>query len=310
MRVPWTRIRHWSVGVPVLAFVVAISGFVLRGCDTASVPNLHPPSGVALAPAPASTAPVDLTGVKLLAVDGTTTVPGVPDGGTAHLFGTVNGPQGPVAAAVVHIEHLVDRRSSAVDVTADATGHWDLPNIAGGRYRVRAFLAPSLAQGDPEIFFLADGEQKSLDLTVDAFNGAPEVAIAIAPDPPNVGQPTNVVVRVTHKTVGTDGVIRGAPIAGASVVFNPSAGWAVVGSGTAGTNESGDASFVVQCTKAGTADISVSVRTASDPQPVVSTQQVSPCIDPRATSTTAAPSSTATSSTTTTTTTTTAPQPN
>lgn len=308
MRVPWRRIEHWAVGVPILGFVVVISVFVVRGCDTAAVPNVQPPPGVPLPIEPATTAPVDLTGVQLAGVDGTTTVPAVRDTGTAHLSGTVNGPQGPVPNADVHVEHLVDRHSSAVDVPSDGAGHWDLPNIAGGRYRVRAFLAPSLSQTDPDVFFLADGEQKSLDLTVDAFTGGPEVAIAIAPDPPNVAQPTNVVVRVTHRTVGTDGVIRGAPIAGASVVFNAVAGWAVTGSATSGTNENGDASFVVECTKAGTKDVQVTVQPPGSPQPFVTTQEVTPCVDPRATTTT----STATTAPTRTTAppTTTAPQPN
>jgi hypothetical protein len=275
--------------------------FVVRGCDTATVPNVHPPPGVTLPPQPATSAPADLTGVQLAAVDGTTTVPGVPDSGTSHLSGTVNGPQGPVPGAVVRVEHLVNGHANAVDVGTDAAGHWDLPNIAGGRYRVRAFLPPSFAQAEPEVFFLNEGDQRALDLTVDAFTGAPEVAIAVAPDPPNLGQPTSVVVRVTHRAVDGNGVARSAPIAGAQVTFNASGDWSVTGPPTAGTNENGDASFVVECRKAGTNVVSVTVRIAGVAQPLASSQQVPACIDPRSTSTaTTAPGNTNPSSTTTT----------
>ena len=307
MTFPWVRLKQAAIGVPIIVPIVVLSVFVARGCDTASVPNVHPPPGVTVATEPATSSPADLTGVQLAGVDGTTTLPGVPDSGSSHLSGTVTGPQGPVPGADVHVEHLVDRRSVAVDVGTDATGHWDLPNIAGGRYRVRAFQAPSLAQADPQIFFLTEGEQKSLDLTVDAFTGGPEVAIAIAPDPPNLGQPSSVVVRVTHRAVGTDGVVRAAPFAGASVTFVGGDNWAVNGSPTAGTNENGDATFVVECRKAGTNVVSVNIRVNATAQPLATSQEVPACIDPRSTSTTStAPSSTTPSSTTSTT----APKPN
>ena len=309
MTFPWARLKQAAIGVPILVPLVVLSVFLVRGCGTASVPLVHPPPGVTLPPETATTAPVDLTGVQLAAVDGTTTLPPLADSGTSHLSGTVNGPQGPVPAATVHVEHLVNNRSNAIDVSTDAAGHWDLPNIAGGRYRVRAFLAPTLAQAEPEIFFLTEGEQKTVDLSVDGFTGVPEVAVAFAPDPPNLGQPTSIVVRVTHRAVGSDGVVRGAPIAGASVTFNTSDGWAVTGSPTVGTNENGDATFVVECRKVGAKDISLTLRVTATSQPASTAQQVSPCIDPRSTSTTTtAPASTSTSAPATTTTS--APKPN
>ena len=304
MSIPWRRIRQVVTGVSVLLPVVVLSVFVGRGCKTASVPNVHPPPGVTLPPPSPTSEPQDLTAVQLAAVDGTTTVPAVPDSGTSHLGGSVNGPQGPVPGATVRVEHLVNGHTNPFDVLTDASGRWDLPNIAGGRYRVRAFLAPTLAQAEPNVFFLNEGDQRSVDLSVDAFTGSPEVSVAVAPDPPNVGQPTNVVVRVTRRAVAPDGVIRAAPVAGASVTFNPSDGWAVSGPATAGTNENGDAMFVVECRKPGTNQVNVTVRVPSVPQPVTAIQDVPACIDPRATSTTTtAPGNTSS-------TTTTAPTPN
>lgn len=302
MKVPWRRIEHWMLSVPVLIGLIALAGIAIRGDRTAKVPNLRPPPGVTLPPSTPTTATSDLTGVQLPPVDGTTTVPGAPDAGAAQLGGSVTGPQGPVPGAIVRVEHLVDNHARSVDIGADAAGRWGLPNIAGGRYRVWAFLPPTLAQTDPEVFFLGGSEQKNLDLNVDAFTGAPEVAIAIAPDPPNLGQPTNVVVRVTQRTVDGNGVVRGAGVVGASVTFNPGDGWAVTGSPTTGTNENGDASFVVQCRKAGTNQVQATVHVGANPQPISVVQPVSACIDPKSTTTTTAPTSS--------TTTTTVPTPN
>ena len=307
MKVPWRRIEHWVLSVPVLIGLIVLAGIAIRGNRTAEVPNLRPPPGVTLPPSTPSTVGSDLTGVQLAPVDGTTTVPGVPDAGTSQLGGSVNGPQGPVPGAIVRVEHLVDNRARSVDVGTDGAGRWGLPNIAGGRYRVYAFLPPTLAQTDPEVFFLGAGEQKNLDLNVDVFTGAPEVAIAIAPDPPNRGQPTSLVVRVTQRAVDGNGVVRGAGVVGAGVTFNPSDGWAITGSTagspTTGTNENGDAMFQIECRKPGANQIQVTVRLSSSPQPLSVVQPVSACIDPRATTTTTtAPGSS--------TTTTTVPTPN
>ena len=300
MRFPWKRVKQVSVGVPIVVPLVVLSGFVVRGCSTAHVPNVHPPPGVTLPPEPATSAPQDLTGVQLAAVDGTTTVPGVANAGTSHLSGGVSGPQGPVAAANVHIEHLVGNRSFPFDLVTDAAGRWDLPNIAGGRYRVRAYLPPTLAQAEPQVFFLNEGDQREVDVTLDTFNGAPEVQIAIAPDPPNLGEPASLVARVTRRTVSSDGVVRAAPIAGASVTFNATDSWTVTGPATAGTNESGDATFVVSCRKAGTNIVQVTLRVPGVAPQAVS-QQVSACVDARATTTTTTTPGTPPSTTTTTT---------
>lgn len=305
MTIPWTRIRQVVTGVVFVVPLAVLSAFVLRGCDTASVPNVHPPPGVTLPPATSTTVAADLTGVQLAPVDGTTTVPPVPDSGTSRLSGSVTGPQGPVPGATVRVEHLVGSHANPFDLLTDGAGHWDVSNIAGGRYRVRAFLAPTLAQAEPELFFLDEGDQRAIDLTVDAFTGVPEVAVALAPDPPNLGQPASLVVRVTHRAVGTDGVVRGAAVAGATVAFS-SPDWSVNGASSAATNENGDATFVIQCRRAGANQVHVSVRTAASPQAVDGVFEVPACIDPRATSTTTSTTAPGTASTTTTT----APAPN
>ena len=298
MTFPWARLKQVSIGVPIVVPIVVLSVFVVRGCSTAHVPISHPPPGVTLPPAPATSTPEDLTGVQLAAVDGTTTVPDVANTGTSRLSGSVNGPQGPVPSANVRVEHLVGNHSFPFDLVTDAGGRWDLPNIAGGRYRVRAFLPPSLAQAEPQVFFLNEGDQREVDVTLDTFNGAPEVQIAIAPDPPSLGEPTSLVVRVTRRTVASDGVVRAGPIAGASVTFSPSEGWTVTGSSTAATNENGDATFVVSCRKAGANVVQITLRVPGVAPQAIS-QQVSACVDARATTTTTTPGTPSSSTTTT-----------
>jgi hypothetical protein len=281
------------IGLP----MTVLSIFVVRGCSTASVPLLHPTADANTASAPPSTATDDLTGVQLAAVGGTTTLVPTRATGTAHLSGGVNGPQGPVPGAVVRVEHLVDDAPPPTDVLADAAGHWDLPNIAGGRYRVRAFLVPSFAQTQPEIFFLNDGDARNVDLTMEAFAGVTALG-AIAPDPPQLNEPATLVVRVVSKTVDTDGIVRAQPIVNAGVVFAAGQGWDVEGSNSVSTDGNGDAAFAVQCRSAGASQVQVQVQPAPNAAPQALTVTVSECVDPRAgaPSTTSASSSSSSSS--------------
>ncbi|HEV3225340.1 MAG TPA: carboxypeptidase-like regulatory domain-containing protein [Acidimicrobiales bacterium] len=284
MTIPWGRIRKLTTAIATAVPIVVLLGFVVRGCSTAHVPIAHPPPGVTLPPTTVATAS-DLTGVSLPGVDGTTTLVVPRATGTAHLSGSVVGPQGPVPGAVVRVEHLVDGRPPPTDVASDAAGHWDLPNIAGGRYRVRAFLAPTLSQTQPQVFFLSDGEQRNVDLTLDSFSDI-VLSVAIAPDPPQLGQQANLVVRVARHTVDASGVVQTAPVANAAVAVTGAQGWSVVGSASAATNASGDATFGLQCTTAGAHQVQLAVRPLPTDQPQPSTQEVSACVDPRATSTT------------------------
>jgi hypothetical protein len=275
----WPRLSELRIAVPIALPVLVMSVFVLRGCSTASVPLLHPPEGVTLPAAAATSAPADLTGVQLAAVNGTTTLQPARASGTAHLFGSVNGPQGPAPGATVRVEHLVDDDPPPIDVLTGPDGRWDLPNIAGGRYRVRSFLAPSLAQTQPEIFFLVDGEQRNLDLNVENFVGA-SLAAAVAPDPPQLNEPATLVVRVARKSVDGNGVVSGTPIANAGVVLTGTPGWAVRGSSSTVTDGNGDATFTLECRSGGASQVEVAVRPTPTDAPQTATLDVAPCSDP------------------------------
>ena len=99
-----------------------------------------------------------------------------------------------------------------------------MPGLGGGAYRVRAFLPPSLAERTASVFFLPAGEQRTVDLSVESF-AEPAVSAAVAPDPPLLDQPINLVVQVVGRTVDADGVVHPQPIVGASVEVAVSGGW-------------------------------------------------------------------------------------
>lgn len=295
MTLRWPTLRELRVIVPIAIPFLVLSTFVMRGCSTASVPLLHPPPGVTLPEAAATSTPEDLTGVQLAGVDGTTTVPPVQSAGTTHISGSVNGPQGPVPGATVRVEHLVEGQPPPMDLLTAPDGRWDLPNIAGGRYRVRAFLAPTLAQTQPQIVFLTDGQQQTMDLTMESFAGL-ALSAAAAPDPPQLNQPMTFVVRVARKTVDPNGVVRSEPVLNAGVTLTGVQGWSVRGSSSASTDVNGDAAFTLDCKQAGASQIQATVRpTATDP-PQTGTFQVTPCAAPAPSTTVPSSSSSSSSS--------------
>jgi hypothetical protein len=219
-----------------------------------------------------STTVADYSGVALDPVPGrtTTTVDNKP--GTAHLQGTVTGPDGAVPGATVHVERLVGDAVLGKDVTTAADGTWKLDLIAGGRYRVRAYRPPDLAQDAPQIFFLDGTETRTLALMVTKYTGTQAVA-ALAPTPPDVGAPTTVAITVSTVTVDPGGVVRGTPVAGASVQLLAAFGdWRIETSPIQITDPGGNAQWRATCLQPGDRPLSVGV-TGSPPLPL----SIPPC---------------------------------
>jgi hypothetical protein len=277
----------WAI--PLAAALGVLGVIIVRGSDSGTFPDVHAPQPVATTTAPPSTAPADLTGVSIPGVEGTTTTAPVRVLGTAHLTGVVKGPQGPVAGAIVRLEHLVGD-TVTTDVTAGPDGRYDAANIAGGRYRVRAFLPPRYAQTDPQVFFLADGEVRGLDLSVKSFSGL-AVASATAPDPPALGNPATFVVRVANRVVDDQGIVRVLRVANATVQLTEADGWSVTSPPTAATNRNGDASFTLVCTIPGASVIQAQIQATADAQPQAASFTTPACVGPPPPPTTAAASS-------------------
>lgn len=166
---------------------------------------------------------VDRSGIALARVPGETTTT-IVDRGTAVITGGVQGPGGLVPRATVRIERLVAGREVRTDVVTGPDGRYVLSGVPGGRYRLRAFMAPSLVQLDADIRFLADGEEHVVDLRVEQQGGL-VVRADVAPDTPVVGEAVNLVAMVGTRTVSRDGVVTTAPVAAATVELEGLGHW-------------------------------------------------------------------------------------
>jgi hypothetical protein len=219
-------------------------------------------------PSTTTTTRVDLSGVGLAPVPGETTTTAAQSGRTA-IVGTVRGPGGPAAGATVRIQRLGPGGGSA-DVQADGEGRFVHRGIPGGRYRVRAFLPPSLAQTEAEVRFLADDQEHRFDLALQDHSG-PVVMASAAPDPPLLDQPVNLVVQVGARRVDGDGIVRAEPVSGLRVELSGLGRWelavAAPASSAATTDGAGRARFALVCRVPGPPALGVrfAVRVAGSP---------------------------------------------
>jgi hypothetical protein len=211
--------------------------------------------------------------------------------GKASLNGAVVGPEGPVPGAVVHIERLVGDAAANLEVATAADGTWVLNGIIGGRYRVRAWRPQDLTLVKPEIFYLSDGEQRAVHLQLARYTGL-NVTFAMAPNPPNVGEPANLVVEVVQQSVDLQGVVRGTAVPGARAELFGGGEWHVDSPNPATTDANGLAVWQLTCRSPGKQQLNVIV---------ASTQQfpldLPACAVPPPTTTSEPPSTTTSSST-------------
>jgi hypothetical protein len=279
--------RRWLRRLPAAAVAVALLILLVRTADTPDLPHYEVPEGFTPAPPPSTTTPGGALPV-LATVPGSTTTVVPANVGTAHLAGTVNGPQGPVPGATVRVERFVGDTTQPVDVLTGPDGRYDLAGIGGGRYRVRAFLPPTLAMAAGEVFFLADGDQRTVDLTVDAFD-QPRIAVAFAPDPPLLGDAVNVAVRVTGSVVDADGFVTTQPVAGATVQLTASGGLAPPSPLAQVTAGDGAATFTFTCRSTSATSVQASVRVPGalpGTAPATASATVPACVDPTTLTTT------------------------
>lgn len=273
---------------PVVLLVVGLAVLLLRNHDTVDFPHYEVPEGYVLAPPPTSLPPGAQLPLLVASVPGTTIREVPANVGTAALEGTVQGPLGPVAGAIVRIERSILGEVQAHDVATDAAGQWRADGLGGGRYRVRAFLPPTLASRRAEVFLLPAGERRSIDLTVEEFV-QPSVAMATAPAPALVGQPVNVGVRVTARFVDENGFVGTQGVGGASVDVVVSSSWTRLSvAGPVVSDSEGQATITFTCRQAGSATATATVRTTPTAQPLVA-QATFECIDPASLTTTTQP---------------------
>jgi hypothetical protein len=264
-----------------LMVIAVISSALLLAACSGSVQALDIPAPPATSPAPTTTT---LAGPTTTAVEAgvagtpTTTAPAIRPG-DASLNGTVFGPEGPVQGATVLAERIVGAGVASATARTASDGSWTIAGILGGQYRIRAWLAPTLAATNPQIVYLTSGQDLSMSIQVSQFKG-PGVATAFSPEAPKVGDPLNLAVLVTAPQVGSDGVVRNPPVVGTSVVLQDDPGWTVAGSGTATTGLSGEVIFRLSCKYAGDNPLSIAV--GSQPPAAVS---MPACTEPPTTTT-------------------------
>jgi hypothetical protein len=159
----------------------------------------------------------------------------------------------------VHVERLVGDATLALDVATNPDGSFHIDNVQGGRYRIRAWRTPDLALTTPVVFFLNGTENKTgVNLQLTQYTGT-NVAPAIAPSPPTVGDPANLAVQVTTVVVDPTGVVRATPLVGAQVDLQGGGAWQVQSPITQFTDTNGEVVWRLTCTSTGTQPLSVSV---------------------------------------------------
>jgi uncharacterized protein YceK len=235
-----TRPAALPVGLVSLVSLIVLVMLVVLVSGCTGVANLHiptPPSTAHDASGSTTTVSTDLSGVVLPPLGSTPPTAVVLTPGAASLSGVIIGPAGPAPGAIVLVERLVGDSVGGKLVPVAPDGTWKLPGIRGGRYRVRAWRAPDLAMTTPQILLLGAKDNQNINLTLMAFNGQ-NLTASLSPSPPLVGQVTALVIQATQQTVGSDGVVRGAPLPGANV-FAFAAGTVVLAGTNPGTTDAG-----------------------------------------------------------------------
>jgi hypothetical protein len=264
-------VRRFAAGV---AAVLAIAGC----SDDGALPEPSPTS----AESTTSTTLFDFSGVPLEPVPGQTTTT-LAQTGRSDVQGFVTGPQGgPIGGATVRIERLVfDSVATADLVTRPEDGGFDMPNVPGGRYRVRAFLPPTLAQVEPEVFFLEDGAQRKLDITLTEHSGL-DVRASVAPAQPLLDEAVNLVVQVVNSVVDGNGIVRSQGVPGELVSLGGSSRWRLQSTNPVSTDGQGVARFELSCQSTGPPQLAVQLSGSGQ----VFELDLPDCVDPATLTTT------------------------
>jgi hypothetical protein len=246
--------RRAALGVAVVLLVLGAEGCRGSGGDRA---------GPTTAPAPEITAETSpptagsTTTTRPSPPRTTTTLPLDLAPGSARISGTVVGPQGPVAGATVRVERLLGTQVASTDVGA-GSGSFNLPGIRGGRYRVRAWKTPDLVQTEPEVFFLAADEVKTIELRVTPVSDI-SVQATVEPDALPRDEPFTINVFVYAGVVGDQGTVQAYARANVPVQIVLGPGLGLQSPDRATTDSGGNATFRAVCRQPGqqTADVIV-----------------------------------------------------
>jgi hypothetical protein len=110
----------------------------------------------------------------------------------------------------------------------------------------------------PSVFFLGGTEKRSLAITLQRYTGLVATA-SIAPSPPFVDEPANLVVRIATQSVDGGGVVRSVGAAGLAAQLVGTGQWRVESPNPTITDASGNAYWQVRCRAAGGQPLAVLV---------------------------------------------------
>ena len=235
--------RNFARSLPALAVLVV--SLLVAGCANSVAPLPAPPR---VSVPPTSSSLPDYSGISIAPVKGatTTSVIGI-RGGAAVITGIARLNGAPAAGATVHLDRFVDDKSSGLDVVTGADGRYRADGLLGGRYRVRAFRSPDATTNSPQVFFVGLTETKNLDLTLNPYTGNPGLGVAVAPDPPLLGELANFAASITTQQVDSSGVARTVGVAGVQLRLDSAGGRALTSGNIAVTDGSGRATWQFRC---------------------------------------------------------------
>ena len=168
------------------------------------------------------------------------------DGGSARLQGTVVGPDGPVDGAVVRVERHTAGGVATVDVTTDADGEWRLGRVAGGRYRVRAWLPGALTMGRSEVRWVADEQRAPFEFSLWGIDPSPRFEL-VTGGPLYEGGTGMVALVLGWRSIDEDGLVVTNPWVGAGVMVETTAQVEVLSPQPVPTDGSGTAWVELRC---------------------------------------------------------------
>lgn len=283
------------------ALSLAVGALVAGGCTSVRTLNIPTPPAHAAAGMTSTTEAVLPTVPEATVAGATPSTSVAMTPGKASINGTAFGPAGPVEGATVEVQRFVGDSEATIEATTAADGSFNIHGIRGGRYAVRAWQAPSLAETAPQTFFLSGSGTQTLNLQMTSYSGL-QVATSLNPESPETGQPVNLAVEVTQPTVDDHGNVSQVPQVSVTVRLESSS-FVPFGGGPAiaTTGLNGEAILGITCTQSGSAPITLLVggsTTVSVPTPVCTAP---PTTSTTTTTTTTVPRTSTTAATTTTT---------
>lgn len=204
-----------------------------------------------------------------------------PGPGKASIAGKVIDDKGtPVAGALVRATYFFPPdKPEVIEVLSGEDGRYRFGRLYGGRWRIRAWLAPVLATLEQPAFFLGAAEEKVVDLKVKAVPDL-DVTSKMAPAPPLVGWPAELAVLVVSQTVDSEGKVVRTPVAATDVTLSLAGNWSIdSGSATQPTEADGTARWTMSCGAEGVHAASLVVSGREFPLTLPS------CLSPASTST-------------------------